>query len=90
MHGEAIPLRSKRLRLERGDGAPVREYSIESGHVEVRTLDNSENHVHAEATTEWQPVTPEELKSHVEHRTVVAEWLKRRFGWRRLLRECVS
>ena len=34
-----MSLGSMRLRLESGDGSPAKEYRIEDGNVEVRTLD---------------------------------------------------
>ena len=33
-----MSLESMRLRLESGDGSPVKEYRIEDGNVEVRSL----------------------------------------------------
>jgi hypothetical protein len=35
-------------------------------------------------------LTPQQLSTHVERNTVVAQWLERRLGWRRLLQACVS
>ncbi len=35
-------------------------------------------------------LTPEQLSIHVERNTVVAQWLERRLGWRRLLQACVD
>jgi hypothetical protein len=81
---------SKRLRLEPGDGSPITEYSIENGSVSVRRVDlNRGSDQHQELESGWEQLTPEQLRFHVERRTVVAEWLKRRMGWRRLLTECV-
>jgi hypothetical protein len=78
---------SKRLRLEAGDGSPITEYSIEDGTVAVRTVDLSRGSDNDQSG--WQQLTPEQLRFHIERHTVVAEWLKRRMGWRRLLHECV-
>jgi hypothetical protein len=80
-------LASMRLRLESGDGSPVKEYRIEDGNVEVRTLDPEGGSVRQ---TGWWRLTPEQLSIHVERNTVVAQWLERRLGWRRLLQACVG
>jgi hypothetical protein len=81
---------SKRLWLEPGDGSPITEYSIENGSVSVRTVDlNHGSDQDEELESRWEQLTPEQLRFHVERHTVVAEWLKRRIGWRRLLTECV-
>lgn len=79
---------SKRLRVEPGDGSPITEYSIENGTVAVRTVDLNRG-PDQDQESEWQELTPQQLRFHVERHTVVAEWLKRRMGWRRLLHECV-
>ena len=82
-------LTSKRLRLEPGNGSPITEYRIENGTVAVRTVDlNRRSGRDHDEESGWQQLTPEQLRFHVERRTVVAEWLKHRLGWRRLLREC--
>jgi len=82
--------RSRRLRLEPDDGSAITEYTIENGSVAVRTVDlNRGSDREHDEESGWQQLTPEELRFHVERHTVVAEWLKRRMGWRRLLRECV-
>ncbi|HYA25767.1 MAG TPA: hypothetical protein VEF05_16505 [Terriglobales bacterium] len=82
-------LTSKRLRLESENGSPITEYSIENGTVAVRSVDlNRRSDPQQAEETSWQQLTPEQLRFHVERHTVVAEWLKRRLGWRRLLREC--
>lgn len=81
---------SKRLRLEPVDGSPITEYSIEDGSVAVRTVDlNRASDQDQGQETGWEQLTPEQLRFHVERHTVVAEWLQRRMGWRRLLTECV-
>lgn len=71
------------LRLETPDGC-AEEYRIRDGEIEVREL---------QAPGEeswWHRVTPEQLSDHVNHNTVVAQWLTHRLGWRRLLRACVA
>ena len=82
-------LRSMRLLLESGDGSPAKEYRIEDGNVEVRTLDPEGGSVRSTGSAWWR-LTPEQLRIHVERNTVVAQWLERRLGWRRLLQACVD
>jgi hypothetical protein len=84
-----MALRSMRLLLESGDGSPAREYRIEDGNVEVRTLDPEGGSVRSTGSVWWR-LTREQLSTHVEHNTVVAWWLERRLGWRRLLQACVE
>ena len=83
-----MALRSMRLLLESGDGSPAKEYRIQDGNVEVRTLDPEGGSVRS-AGSGWWRLTPEQLSIHVERNTVVAWWLERRLGWRRLLQACV-
>ena len=78
-----------RLRLESGDGSPAKEYRIEDGKVEVRTLDPEGGSVRGPGGVWWQ-LTPEQLSIHVKGNSVVAQWLERRLGWRRLLQACVG
>jgi len=73
------------LRLETTDGASGEEYRIYDGQIEVRQLQSP-----SDDDWSWHRVTPEELTAHVSANTVVAEWLKRRMGWRRLLRACLT
>ncbi len=78
-----------RLCLESGDGSPAKEYRIEDGNVEVRTLDPEGGSIRGTGSV-WCRLTPEQLSIHVERNTVVAQWLERRLGWRRLLQACVD
>jgi hypothetical protein len=80
---------SMRLRLESVDGSPAKEYRINEGTVEVRTLD-PEGGLEQLTAAVWRHLTPEQLSIHVERNTVVAQWLERRLGWRRLLWACVG
>ena len=82
---EVMSSGSMHLRLEARNGSPAKEYRIESGSVEVRTFDCESDHVRI-----WSRLTPEQLSTHVKRHTVVARWLERRLGWRRLLRACVG
>ena len=84
-----MALRCTRLLLESGDGSPAKEYRIDDGNVEVRTLDPEGGSVQSTGSVWWR-LTPEQLSIHVERNTVVAQWLERRLGWRRLLQACVS
>jgi len=84
-----MALESMRLILESGDGCSAEEYRIEDGYVEVRMLDPEGGSVRRTGSVWWR-VTPEELSIHVESNTVVAQWLERRLGWRRLLQACVG
>ena len=84
-----MSLGSMRLRLESGDGSSAKEYRIEDGNVEVRTLD-PERGSRRPTGSFWWRLTPQQLRIHVERNTVVAQWLERRLGWRRLLQACVD
>lgn len=74
------------LRLESPDGG-AEEYRLWEGEVEVRQLQHT---IEQEEDWEWHRLTPGELTAHVNRNTVVAQWLMRRLGWRRLLRACVD
>jgi hypothetical protein len=80
---------SMRLRLESVDGSPAKEYRIEDGNVEVRTVDRDDG-CDRRGGGVWSRLTPEQLSIHVERNTVVAQWLERRLGWRHLLQACVG
>ena len=80
---------SRRLLVESDDGSPASEYRIVGEKVEVRTLP-LEGGLANQAESLWWQLTPEQLSTHVERNTVVARWLERRLGWRRLLRACVG
>jgi hypothetical protein len=76
------------LHLEAADGSATEEYRICDGKVEVRTLHPHSGFDPPECS--WHRLTPQQLSTHVERNTVVAQWLERRLGWRRLLQACVS
>jgi hypothetical protein len=78
-----------RLRLESVDGSPAKEYRIEDGNVDVRTVEPNEGSDRRSGDV-WSRLTPEQLSMHVERNTVVAQWLERRLGWRHLLQACVG
>ena len=77
-----------RLRLEAADGSATKEYRVDNGRVEVRSLQSYNGYAPPESS--WHRLTPQELRTHVERNTAVAQWLERRLGWRRLLQACVS
>ena len=80
-----MALEPMHLRLETTSGAVGEEYRIYDGQVEVRRLE-----CRTDDDRCWHRVSPEQLTAHVNGNTAVAEWLKRRLGWRRLLRACIS
>lgn len=71
------------LRLESQDGRGGQEFRIYDGHVEVRELELRDDDF-------WRSMGPEELTAHVNSHDVLSEWLKKRMGWRRLLRACLG
>jgi len=76
------------LRLEAENGSEIEEYRVDNGKVEVRTLRSfGLSGLHE---VSWRQLTSQHLRSHVERNTVVAQWLERRLGWRRLLQACVG
>ena len=77
-----MALQPVHLRLE-GNERVGEEYRIYDGHVEVRALIDS-----FDDDGSWHRVAPEELTMHVNRGTVLAQWLKQRLGWRKLLRAC--
>lgn len=84
-----MSLESMRLRLESSDDSPAKEFRIEDGNIEVRTLNPGGGSDRPTGSIWWR-LTPEQLSIHVERNTVVAQWLERRLGWRRLLQACVD
>lgn len=77
-----------RLRLEAQNGSDIEEYRVDCGRVEVRSV-RSVGFDELRHTS-WRPLTPQQLRTHVERNTVVAQWLQRRLGWRPLLQACVG
>ncbi len=73
-----------RLCIDPGDGSPALEYRVEDNRIESRSLGLGKDGVERP----WTTVTPEQLSSHVLSGTVVAHWLQRRIGYRRLLLAC--
>jgi hypothetical protein len=72
--------------LDSVNHSPVKEYRInKNGKIVARVLDCD-----TEQGNDWTEVSPEQLSSHVKKNTVVARWLERNLGWRRLLQACVG
>jgi hypothetical protein len=80
------------LRLETADGSGCEEYRIQDGDIEVRRVRSAGERSRFErpARDEWQRLTPRELSGHVHDNTVVAQWLRHRIGWRRLILKCAD
>jgi hypothetical protein len=77
-------IHDQRLRIDCSGDSRAREYRIDNGSVQVRTLASDG------AKSVWRTLTPGKLSEHVEQNTVVAQWLEHRMGWRRLLLACVG
>jgi hypothetical protein len=76
----AIPIS---LRLETPDGTAMEEYRIRDGAIELRRCSDL-------GDDGWHRLTPAQLTDHVNRKTLLAQWLERRLGWRRLLRACIG
>lgn len=76
-----------RLRLEPGDGSPVIDYRLQDNELEKRVLDAS-GRPNPQTGSPWQRLTPEHIAHHITSRTIVAYWLRRKLGWRNVLRKC--
>ncbi|HEU5401916.1 MAG TPA: hypothetical protein VFU86_11195 [Terriglobales bacterium] len=72
------------LRLEGEAGCE--EYRICDGRIEVRKLSSQRGLDH----DAWKRLSHTDLADHVRENTVVAQWLRQRLGWRRLLRACID
>lgn len=78
------------LRLEVASGAE--EYRIWEGAVEVRTLARPSEQLFDEplSTYGWRRLDHDDLTRHVKDNTVVAQWLRHRIGWQRLVQLCTD
>ncbi len=77
-----------RLRLEAREGYAAKEYRIQHGNIEVRTL-----HIHCRhnpCEDRWQQLTPEQVSAEVERNSAIAQWAERRLGWSHLLQACMG
>jgi len=79
---------SSRLRLEPGDGSPVKEYRINNGEIEVCVF--GKTHDARDTATKWRRLTAAKIAHHVEQNTILSHWLERKLGWRYVLRKCVQ
>ena|SRR5262249_38368174 len=75
------------LRLEAPDGSGGEEYRIRDDEIESRTVTSAG---YFQSDDDWQPLSSGELAHHVQRNTVVAQWLRHRIGWRRLLLKCTD
>jgi hypothetical protein len=75
------------LRLEAADGSGIEEYRICEDGIEARNLPLSPEQPGEDA---WRRLSARDLAAHVQNKTIVAQWLQRRLGWRRLLRACID
>ena len=75
---------SNTLRIDRGKDCSVIDYRIQDDRVETRIVDSATTRTESG----WRSVAPEQLRSHVMRNTVLAYWLRRKMGIRRLLRAC--
>ena len=71
------------LRLEAPNGSGGEEYRIREDEIEVRPVNPS-----PPEDDDWQTLSSSDLADHVQRNTVVAQWLRHRIGWRRLLLKC--
>jgi hypothetical protein len=82
------------LRLEAADGSECEEYRIQDGDIEVRTVRRSGEYGASPRgqfdDDDWQRLTTRQLANHVQRNTVVAQWLRHRIGWRRLILACTD
>jgi hypothetical protein len=81
------------FRLEAADGSGAEEYRVRDGDIEVRTVRRSGEYRASsrdESDEDWQRLTARQLTTHVQGNTVVAQWLRHRIGWRRLILACTD
>jgi uncharacterized Rossmann fold enzyme len=81
------------LRIETADGSCQEEYRIHGRDIEVRScsqpmeFDVPDQY---QSDDEWHRMTAEQLSAHVQANTVLAQWLRHRIGWRRLVVACTD
>ena len=81
------------LRLEAADGSESEEYRIHGGDIEVRRARRFveyDSDGQSSSDDDWQTLTAGELSTHVQGNSVVAQWLRHRIGWRRLILACAD
>ena len=79
-------LEVNRLCIDPGDGSPALEYRVEENRIESRVVEPGPEKSNIEKP--WITLSSQELSSHLMSGTIVAHWLQRRIGYRRLLRAC--
>ena len=84
----SMALVTMNLRLEAADGSGVEEYRVHDGDIEVRQTRLPLEH--AQPEEQWRRLSASEIADHVDGNTVVAEWLRHRIGWQRLLLACTD
>lgn len=77
-----------KLRIDPGNDAPGMDYRIENGCVESRMVDDEIDERGSSTEECWQRLTPQELSCLVTANPLVARWLSRRMGIRRVIRAC--
>ena len=81
------------LRLEAADGSESEEYRIHGGDIEVRRarrFPEYDSDGQPSSDEDWQTLTAGELSTHVQENSLVAQWLRHRIGWRRLILACAD
>jgi len=81
------------LRLEAADGSESEEYRIHGGDIEVRRVrrfPEYDSDGQSSSDDDWETLTAGELSTHVQENSVVAQWLRHRIGWRRLILACAD
>jgi len=81
------------LRLEAANGSESEEYRIHGGDIEVRRarhFPEYDSDGQSSSDEDWQTLTAGELSTHVQENSVVAQWLRHRIGWRRLILACAD
>ena len=77
-YGRGIPDMANQLRIESANGAPIADYRVFEGYVEVRALSFSRPHL-LETSGRWKRLTPTEISAHVKLSPVLGYWLRSRF-----------
>jgi hypothetical protein len=76
---DALSSHEMRLRIESVNGAPINDYRIRDGGVEVRSLEPS-GQPYPDATSDWRVLDSSDIQAHRMLRTVVWRWLRVRLG----------
>jgi hypothetical protein len=68
-----------RLRIESAHGAPVNDYRIRDGQVQLRSLDAS-GHPYPGSFSNWRSLNENDIRFHYVLGTVVSVWLRVRLA----------